>query len=504
MAKGKSKKKSGKSPQVKMTPQRYIRERARKLPIDKCFINSDWQESGLAQILVIRNRPDGNYVFGVYLVDVFCLGLKDSFCNNDASSEKLQEVMLYTFGIRPREEISYNEAHNIIYGAIAFAEEAGIPPIKDFDLTQYVLEEDTEDIPLIEYEFGKDGKYYLICGEAYPRDKMFIEPLKKRLGDKFNYISRWKYEDRDDFDDFDDYDDDDSSFMRMQDEMSGYPDEVYSYKRPEYPATLELKNKFIADEFYNPDYIYTLPGETIDKILALPADEAASDIANLIMYEIGRTWKQIENDEDENVDLNHSALLHSIILLAHIDSDKALDAILEIMRQTSTFADYHFGDLAPEYIHLALYMAGKNDTHAIENYMNEPGYMSYMRGQAPQALAFIAANYPEKREEVIGIFRRLLKSMVDRLPRQEACDGHFAGSVMADLIDIQADELIPEIKEVFATEEVDPIITGDMQKVVREISNPDSVYVSGLHPMTIEEQYAHLKSFDPNERAKYK
>lgn len=43
----------------------------------------------------------------------------------------------------------------MIFGAIAFAEEAGITPSNSFELTQYLLEEDTEDVPLIEYDYGK-------------------------------------------------------------------------------------------------------------------------------------------------------------------------------------------------------------------------------------------------------------------------------------------------------------------------------------------------------------
>lgn len=491
MAKSKSKKKSGKAPQAKMTPQKYIKERARKLPIDKCYINSDWQDEGLAQILVTRRRADGNYVFGVYLVDIFCLGVKDSFCNNDATPDKLEEAIWRIYHNRPKEEISYNEAHNIIYGAIAFAEDAGIPPIKDFALTQYVLEEDTEDVPLIEYEFGKDGKYFLICGETYDRDKFFIKQLKRRLGDNFDFVAPA----------------DDDLFERLrdlQDKSSQLPNEIYSYNHPEYPPTLELKNKFIADEFYNPEYLYYLPENIVNKVLALPADEAASDISNLIMYEIGRTWKEIKEDEDGNVDINHSALLHAIILLAHIDSNKALNAVLEIMRQTSNFADYHLGDLAPEYIHPALYMAGKNDIKAIEDYMYEPGRESYLRSQAPKALAMIAANHPDKRAEIIEIFRRLLTSMVDRLPRQEACDGEFAGFLMCEMISMNAVELIPEIKEVFTTDCVDCRITGDFDQVVAEVRNPDSPYIENYTPISIEEQYARLKSFDPDERAKYK
>ena len=41
-------------------------------------------------------------------------------------------------------------------------------PQKDFAVARYILEEDTEDIPLIEFEFGMDGVPTLFCYHDYP------------------------------------------------------------------------------------------------------------------------------------------------------------------------------------------------------------------------------------------------------------------------------------------------------------------------------------------------
>lgn len=186
MAKGK-KKKGTSTPAVKMSPERYIREKARLLPIDKCYINGDWEEKGLAQVVVTRKKANGNYVVGVYLVDTYCMGVKDTFCRQDLSADEILQMndkISRGFGL---EEIPYVEAHNLIYGGIAFAEDADIPPHKDFALSRYVLEEDTDDVPLIEYEYGKDGKYFLVVGPN-SRDKLYLDRLHNKLGDDFDYI----------------------------------------------------------------------------------------------------------------------------------------------------------------------------------------------------------------------------------------------------------------------------------------------------------------------------
>lgn len=105
-------------------------------------------------------------------------------------------------------ECSYDEAHNRIYGSIAFAEEAGIEPHKDFRLTQYMLEEDTDDIPLIDYVYGRDGKHFLVCND-HAETNRYLPILRQHLGNDFGYIIHNDESDNTfDQDDQYDYDDD--------------------------------------------------------------------------------------------------------------------------------------------------------------------------------------------------------------------------------------------------------------------------------------------------------
>lgn len=243
--------------------------------------------------------------------------------------------------------------------------------------------------------------------------------------------------------------------------------EEYTYQYPEYPQTLSVKNQFIADELLSPDNYSCLPREVIDRILALPKDEAAQDISNIILYSIGKTYKGISDNTIGNWD--NSAIMHSLTLLAQLHSDKGLDAVLEVMRQTGDFADYHLGDLPTVLIPPALYASGKDNIPAIEAYLNQPGLDSYLREQAPYALAMIIFNQPERRGEIIEVFRRLLNNVTSNLAVQKACDGTFAGLVMCNLMDIKAKELIPEIKDTFATGCVNKTIAGDCKAVVKGI-----------------------------------
>jgi hypothetical protein len=153
--------------------------RARQLPIYTCSINADWVESGLAQICVVRKHINGHITAGIYLVDTFCAGVKDTFSFFNIPEWEFNERLSYAPG--DREKCSYTLAHNIIYGALAFAQDYGIAPHPDFSLTRFILEEDTEAVPLMELEFGRNGKPFLVMG-GNARDAYFLRQLEKHAG----------------------------------------------------------------------------------------------------------------------------------------------------------------------------------------------------------------------------------------------------------------------------------------------------------------------------------
>lgn len=76
----------------------------------------------------------------------------------------------------------YVLAHNIIYGAIAFAEDLGLPPHKDFSITKYILEEDDEGVDFMDNDFGKDGVPVLFVKEGMNPNR-YIKQLNHSVGE---------------------------------------------------------------------------------------------------------------------------------------------------------------------------------------------------------------------------------------------------------------------------------------------------------------------------------
>ncbi len=76
-----------------MFSSRVYSQRARTLPLGDCYVTSDWQECGEAVACVVRLHPQHTYTVGVYLIDTFCLGVKDSYWYFSIGEQNFEELM---------------------------------------------------------------------------------------------------------------------------------------------------------------------------------------------------------------------------------------------------------------------------------------------------------------------------------------------------------------------------------------------------------------------------
>lgn len=198
-----AKKNKGKVVQM-LSPEKYIVQKARTLPLYECIINEDWKESGLCHIIVSRKHSNGNITLGMYLVDLNCLGIKDADYNFNIYEHEYLDILSQSADTMKMIKITYTLAHNIIFAGIEFAEEYGFKPCKAFNVAQYILEEDTEDIELIDIKCGIDGKPAYMRGPFDDDAKVvrIIAQLDKSAG-QGNYIFM---SDEDDWDEDEDED----------------------------------------------------------------------------------------------------------------------------------------------------------------------------------------------------------------------------------------------------------------------------------------------------------
>lgn len=189
--------------------EKAVIRRARSYPIHECYISDEWQEQGIASILISRRQSDSLIILGSYIVDIYCLGVKNTFSRANVPLAKYHETReRYIKNIHIK-KCSSELAHQVIYGAIDYAAGLDLKPHKDFSLSRHVLEAPEEIPPNPGIEFGKDGKPLYFAG---PRDNFsrIINHLENTLGpDGFHFIVPVEDPDENDAFDMNSYEDED-------------------------------------------------------------------------------------------------------------------------------------------------------------------------------------------------------------------------------------------------------------------------------------------------------
>ena len=399
-----AKKKAGKVIQM-LSPENYIRTKARTLPIHECMVNAEWQEAGFANIIIARGHNNGNITVCFYLIDLYCLGIKDTHYMFNISKGEYQNIFnkADNMNLIP---ISYTLAHNIIYAGLEYAEEFGFKPHKDFtSITRFMLEEDTEDIELIDIECGKDGKPFYVSGPFDDEFKMnaITKQLEKTAGvGNFNHIEaisndlfdREKEDDKDWEDEFKGYTFEEKKklFVELESRKEILNDEederfinicnsiIEDIKDP------ALFNKYYAE--FDDDFDIEITNDEIsDEMLGiLPGSTFIQDeTRNLfpkIYYEsaedTGSVHKLLERIKKQTPDIPASAFLE-LVILKNEDSSEYAEKLKEY---TYKFPDYSLikllflieslsSDLSPTVTldqSLSLHSAfpGRTDLHTIE------------------------------------------------------------------------------------------------------------------------------------------
>lgn len=175
------------------TPRAVLR-RARSFPVYECLISSNWshpEQAELVQILLARRQPDGDIIFGVYLVDPMCLGLKNTFYRthySPAEYEDEEEIKAILAAETPLEACPLELAHQMIYGAIAYAARFGFQPNRDWADTQLLLEPRGKLPETYDLTFGRDGKPFFVSG-PYDNVPLILSRLQRNPGPgNYDYI----------------------------------------------------------------------------------------------------------------------------------------------------------------------------------------------------------------------------------------------------------------------------------------------------------------------------
>ncbi len=291
----------GRNQAVKLTPENYIIKRGRTIPIHKCYINEGWNETGIAVIYISRIHKNGFITYCSYLVDLLCLGVTETYYEFNIPQNDMKERFELSKDGFNMVETDYTLVHNIIYGALAFAEDHGFSPHKDFRITREFLEEDTEAINMIDIEFGYNDKPCLMVNESDQNKGLKIKTLKKNATEyRIEYYdNNDELTDKEETDGFDDDDNDkieefDDDFSDKNSILDFTDEDFFALEQGE----KDIPIRFILDFFHRLyDLLYPLDEnetqdfqrlyDTLTSISIHPKNELLSNIPDNFVKETG-------------------------------------------------------------------------------------------------------------------------------------------------------------------------------------------------------------------------
>jgi hypothetical protein len=207
--------------------------RAREFPILGCWIMAGWQESGITPVIVAREQAPGQVMFACYMVDLYCLGIKDAFTRTNYTMNRFERELPRFCAGNP-EKCSVELAHEVVYGSLEFAQGLGFEPHPDFIRQKADLMLDPPDAhPRVDnVVFGKDGKPFYVSG-PYDDDikiNRVLSALKRSIGEgNFDFLTDISGQagliDEDDFDNWSADEDEDEEY----DDDSAEDDNVIDY-----------------------------------------------------------------------------------------------------------------------------------------------------------------------------------------------------------------------------------------------------------------------------------
>lgn len=231
----------------------------------------------------------------------------------------------------------------------------------------------------------------------------------------------------------------------------------------------------------------------LDTILALPRESLILDLLTIIQdskdrYLYYRSMAEMEGWGEDRL----SFLSHAMFLMAEIEAEEGLDAMLDILAQDQEFIRFYLGEVLTEELWKVFFRTGKNQLGKLMAFMRLPGVDTYSKATIIDCLEKIWLQMPEKREEVNTWFRDLAVFFNSCPLDYDIIDSEVIAFFIWSILNINLKDLIPEIEKLYDKGWVAEGICGSYESVLDEFDEP--VFPDGRKLQSIKETYAQIIS----------
>jgi hypothetical protein len=158
--------------------------RAAHAPIQHCYLTEALFDIGIGTLVLARGASRHHLALSLFLIDVFCLGIKDVMFNA-VDDDVFETYMDASDAGSPMVSVHPDYARKLLRDLAAWSQSIGFAPHRDFAAVEPIFGDVSAETCDAAFTFGRDGKPVYIPG---PSETAFlvrqrVAQLQKHLGD---------------------------------------------------------------------------------------------------------------------------------------------------------------------------------------------------------------------------------------------------------------------------------------------------------------------------------
>jgi hypothetical protein len=161
------------------------------LPVAGAYVADQLFETGIGNAIICRELSNGKLAVGMFLLDVFCLGVKDAFAQTTTPFQFREQLLKMGRASRLSPQ-SPAYVKKLVLGTEEWARGIGFEPHADYAPARLLLEGINDECSE-QFVFGKDGKPMYVNGpfDTPVKIRHIVETLKRTCGEGgFHYVVR--------------------------------------------------------------------------------------------------------------------------------------------------------------------------------------------------------------------------------------------------------------------------------------------------------------------------
>ena len=176
-------------PISELSPSTQMR-RSVDAPVYECLVPEELFQMGIGSVVFSRELPGGEIAVVVFLLDVFCLGVKNTLVSV-VPEDEYQSMLEHIAQNETLASIDPACARKLVEEAEAYAADLGFRPHPDYLVGRMIFGDVDPSTCSMSFTFGKDGKPFYASGpyDTVEKSRRIIDTLTRRCGpDGFHYL----------------------------------------------------------------------------------------------------------------------------------------------------------------------------------------------------------------------------------------------------------------------------------------------------------------------------